>query len=399
MLLWPACSHAQGKPGAGKLYFGGLSVEADLLTELVYDDNFFFTPDETVDTRILRIAPQVEAVYSGAGKEYSAGYRGDYGRIQESSDDNYEDHIFSGAANLDLAHRHKLILDAEYAFKHQGRGEGTTQGFDPDTGEIPGFDPQGTAVNEPDRFNVAALGADYYFGARDSGNRLKFSLDGRTTSYRNHRDRTRYRDHDNLQAGVTFYHRVMPATSLLLEVRGNDIAYDYTYPGTPALDSREARYLAGATWELSGLTSGTVKVGQVRKTFADSARENFSGLDWEAEIAWSPRSYSEFELGAARSEEETYGEGDFIDTTTVSLGWNHGWTDYLQSRVSVAITDESYHGIDRDQETLDLSLSLMYQWRRWLALELGADYSDSDSNVDWLMYDKNMIRLGARLTL
>lgn len=396
---WQSGSVAQNQPESGKWYYGAFSVEPSLRTELVYDDNFFFTPENTVDTRILRVAPSVEGEYVQPGRVYNLRYQGDYGRIQESSADNYEDHLFGAGANIDLAHRHKLILNGEFALKHQGRGEGTTQGFDPETGEIPGFDPDSDTVNEPDLFKVAKLGGDYYFGAWKSGNRLKLSASTRNTTYRNHRSRTRYRDHDNLQAGVTFYHQVLPATSLLLEVRGNDISYDDTFPETASLNSREIRYLVGASWEMTGLTTGTVKVGQVEKNFLDGQRKDFSGFDWEADVSWSPRSYSEFEVSAARSEEETFNDGDFIDTMTYSLGWSHDWTDLLQSRFSVSYRDETYHGIERDQDTVDYSVSLMYQWRRWLALELGADYSDSDSNVDWLMYDKNMIRIGATLTL
>ncbi|GAB3274018.1 outer membrane beta-barrel protein [Parahaliea aestuarii] len=390
---------ATSQDGDGKWYYGPLSVAPALRAELAWDDNLFFTPDDTVSTRILRINPVVDGEYALAGQTYTLGYRGDYGRVQESSDDNYEDHTFSAGMNLDLARRHKLALDADLSLKHQGRGEGMTQGIDPDTGEIPGFDPDGEPVTEPDRFNVSSFGGDYFFGARDSGNRLKLSARARSTEYRNHRDRTRFRDHDNYQAGLTFYHQLMPATSLLLEVRGNELSYAETFAGTASLDSRETRYLIGATWDISGVTRGTVKVGSVEKNFSDAARDDFSGLDWEVDVLWLPRSYSEFQLNASRTEQETFGEGDFIDTMIYTLGWNHGWRENLQSSVSVSYTEQDYIGIDRQQDIIDYRLSLTYQWRRWLAFELGADIADSDSEVDWLMYDKNVIRVGATFSL
>ncbi len=386
---------AAGGAGDGRLYYGPLSVEPSLRAEVAYDDNLFFSPEDTVDSWVTRIAPSLEGVIKLPGEEYLLGYRGDYGQFRQSSDDNYTDHTFDASAKLDLAHRHKLTLEGAYAMKHQGRGEGMTQGFDPETGDIPGFDPGGEPVTEPDRFTVTRVGGDYLFGARDSGNRLKLSANARRNKYSNHRERTRYRDYDSVGAGLTFYHQLFPATSLLLEVRADDIGYVRDYPETASLDSREIRYLAGAEWDITGTTSGTVKFGQVQKNFVDNSREDFSGLDWEVDVSWSPRSYSRFELGAARIEEETYGEGDFIDTMTYSLDWSHGWTELLQSTFGVSYSRESYQGIDRDQDTMDYRLALVYQWRHWLALELGADYSDSDSNVDWLMYDRNVVRLGA----
>ncbi|MFV8818161.1 outer membrane beta-barrel protein [Haliea sp. E17] len=390
---------AAGDASDDRLFYGPLSLEPLLRSEAAYDDNLYYSPENTVDSWVSRVMPSVEGVIKLPDAEYTLGYQGEYGRFLESSDDNYEDHTFDATANLALAHRHRLMLSGSYALKHQGRGEGLTQGFDPETGDFQGFDPDGEPVSSPDKFNVSRVAADYYFGALDSGNRLKFSLSGRQSEYTNHRSRTRYRDHENMGAGLTFYHQVMPATSLLLEVRGNDISYGDTYPDTATLDSREVRYLAGAIWDITGTTSGTVKFGQVQKNFSAESRENFSGLDWEIDLNWEPRSYSQFEFSAGRSEEETYGEGDFIDTMTYSLGWNHGWSDLLQSNISVSYSQETYHGIDRDQDVVDYSLGLSYQWRHWLAFELGADYSDSDSNVDWLVYDQNIIRLGATLSL
>lgn len=383
----------------GGFVYGPVRIMPSLRAEAAYDDNLYFSPDQTVDSWVTRVAPRVDGEIDLSDAKYTLGYAGDYGRYLESRDDDYTDHEFSAGANLDLAHRHLLVLRSSYALQHQSRGSGLTQGFDPETGDIEGFDPDDQPVDSPDRLSVGKLSGSYQFGAHNSGNRLKLAAGLRDTTFRNHRDRTRYRDYDNYQAGATFYHQVLPATSLLLEVRGNEIRYAEDYAGEASLDSSEIRYLAGATWEITGSTSGTVKVGQVQKDFADDSRKDFSGLHWEVGASWSPRSYSQFYLSTSREERESYGEGDFIDTTTYSVTWNHGWTDLLQTDLRLSYMDETYQGVDRDQGTLDYGISVIYQWRRWLALELGADFSNSDSNVDWLVYDRNVVRFGATLAL
>lgn len=383
----------------GGFVYGPVRIMPSLRTEAAYDDNIFFSSDEIVDSWVTRASPSVEATIDLPGENYMLSYEGEVGRYLDSSADNYDDHRFNGGAELELARRHKLDLEGEYSMEHQGRGSGLTQGFDPETGATQGFDPDGETVDEPDLLNVSQISGDYYYGAPGADGRLKLSAGLRSTAFQNHRSRTRYRDYDNRQASATFYHRVLPATALLVEVRGNDIGYSEDFPGSPSLDSKEVRYLVGATWEITGVTSGTVKVGQVQKSFADDSREDFSGFDWEVDLSWAPRSYSQVQLIAAREEQETYGEGDFIDTMRYEVGWNHSWNDLLETRLKLSYQDETYHGVDRDQGTMDYGVSLVYKWRRWLELELGADFTDSDSNIDWLIYDRNVLRVGATLTL
>lgn len=381
------------------LVYGPLTVSPRLRTEVAYDDNIFTSAEGVQGSRVTRVSPTVDARIALPDKRYSLSYEGEVGRYAASSADNYDDHRFSGDAELALARRHKVKLEGDYSLQHQSRGSGLTQGFDPETGISQGFDPDGDSVDEPDRLNVAQMGGEYHYGAPRADGRLKFAAGLRDTAFQNHRSRTRYRDYDLHYGSATYYHRVLPATELLFEVSTAEIDYDVDYPGDPSLNSSEIRYLVGATWDITDITTGTVKLGQVRKDFADDAREDFSGFDWEANVTWSPRSYSQFQLMAAREEEETYGEGDFIDAMRYSLSWSHGWTDVLETRLRASYLDESYHGVERDQHTMDYGVALIYQWRRWLALELGADFSDSDSNIDWLMYDRNVIRVGATLSL
>ncbi|NNC54941.1 MAG: outer membrane beta-barrel protein, partial [Pseudomonadales bacterium] len=283
----------------------------------------------------------------------------------------------------------RLNLFATYDLGHQDRGTGLTENFDP-------LNPP---IAEPDELTTTELVSEYIFGSPGSTGRIELAAGLQNVEYQNRRERTQYRDRNNTVAGATFFYRVLPATSLLFEVRANDISYDVNEPGTASLENKELRYLFGAAWEITDLTTGIIKLGQVEKKFDDPARKDFSGFDWEAELRYSLRSYSHFDLQAARDEEETNGDGNFIDVLSFSLAWTHGWTDSIQTLLQVAHYDATYEGVGRDQEVFEYGVSLNYQWRRWLSVALAADFSELESNIDSFEFTRSNYRISANISL
>ncbi len=134
-------------------------------------------------------------------------------------------------------------------------------------------------------------------------------------------------DVTTFNAAGRFLYRIAPRTRLLTELRYT--TFDYK---TNNLDSSEVRLLVGATWDLAASTSGTVKVGQVRKDFKQSTLSDFSGVNVEAAVRWMPRTYSTVELLATRQPSDSTGAGLFTVDTTVGAVWNHRWQSFLSSR-------------------------------------------------------------------
>ncbi len=194
----------------------------------------------------------------------------------------------------------------------------------------------------------------------------------------------------------------MPNTSLLLDLRATEFEYQHDRILQPSLDSTEYRYLLGATWDVTGKTTGTVKVGYVEKMYADDTRAEFSEPSWEVDIRWSPRSYSHFDFSTARYPSEvTSVTGDLIDNTTYSITWSHEWSDRVVSHITARDVDQKFRGsaTGRLQELTEYGMTLAYEMRRWLTWEFGVDVSSRKSNVDRFNFDGTIIRLGAKLTL
>jgi hypothetical protein len=60
---------------------------------------------------------------------------------------------------------------------------------------------------------------------------------------------------------------------------------------------------------------------------------------------------------------------------------------------------EVFEGTVREQETYNYNIALAHQWRRWLSFELGVDFSDRDSNIDRLEFQRTIYWLSASLSL
>jgi polysaccharide biosynthesis protein VpsM len=383
-------SQSDAETGTGVITSGPFSLEPRLTTEISYDDNIFESDTDEVDSWVARIKPMLITGIKVDGQVYTLAYEGDYGRYAQSSDDDYDDHYFSAEADLNLNLRNYVNLGAAYTLGHEDRGTGITEGINPVRNPL---------FNEPLELDTTEFDAEYAYGATDYTGRIVLAGGYRDLQYQNFRNQTRYQDQEHSRAGATFYYKVLPATSLLFEIRAQQVRYDVTRLGTVSLDSKSIYYLVGATWNITELTSGTIKLGQVERTFDDKAREDFSGFNWEVDISWLPRSYSRIDLVTTRQEREAYGKADFIDEKLYAATWTHGWTDDLETRLEAAYMDESFQGEDRDQQTSDYGIALNYQWRSWLSFELGASLSDRDSNIDTLEYQRTIYRLSANLSL
>ena len=384
-----AVLHAQSDTDPAVITHGPLSFEPLIDVELSYDDNIFRSAADEVDSWVMRLEPTLNTVIDADGQVYTFTYTGDYGFYADSGDDDYNDHDFYAGADLNLNRRNQLNLAASYTMGHEDRGTGITEGMNPNN----------PIVDSPIELDTTELDAEYTLGSTESTNRLVLAGRYQDIQYQNYPDLTRFLSRDGTRAGATYYYRVRPATSLLAEVIVYDVSYDLTRPGTASLDSKSIRYRVGATWDITEQTSGTVKLGQVDRKFDDNAREDFSAFDWDVNIRWSPRSYSHIDLITARPVQEAYGGADFIDTEVYAAYWTHDWSERLGTRLGVTYRKEVFEGSFREQETFNYDMALTHQWRRWLSFELGASFSDRDSDIDRLIFERTVFWLSASFSL
>lgn len=375
---------------AAALNVGAMELYPALAAQTGYDSNIYESHRNVRDSYFSRVAPELSALLPFSAGAIQVLYQADQIRYTENSDDNFTDQLammrFRFSPNL----RNRFSGDYSWNGKHEPRGTGLTEGFDP---AIDNMD------SGPDELTDRRAHFKYEFGAITAPGRLRFAMDALQRDYTNHRERTRYFDRDELGGGITFLWRVLPRTSILLEARARDIDYDTVQPSEASLDSREYNYLTGIEWEASEQTLAGVRLGRKTKNFSSPQREDASEFAWEINAKWTPNSYSIFEANFHRSPAETNGLGDFIDMRSYVLSWQCEWNQRLASKVSVNYDQAFYQSVNEDRDTRALQLQLNYQMRRWISWSISYDMRERSSDLDILSMERNRYVLGVEMTL
>lgn len=366
---------------------GAFSLHPLLGLYAEHDDNIYTTPDNEIESWNYVISPGLLMEVQPSRQKFELEYDGEIGIYEKDTNDNYDDHMFAARAFLDLGIRHKLDIGGRILKGHDARGDGLTREADPESELFP---------PEPDEFTFNEIRGEYRFGANQARGRVDLELGSRDRDFDNNRDRTQFFDRTEDFAGIAFNYRFRPKAFLVLDASTKDLEYTIERPGG-SLAGTEKRYRLGLTWDLTGKSIGRIRFGRVEKEFDDGLRPRFTGTSWEVDIRWLPRSYSYFDLKSSREPQETLGDGDFIDMQSYELAWTHNWSDSWQSQLSVALEDENFVGVEREEELTRLRLDVRYQMRRWLRLVFGVEDRSNSSPVPGLEYDAMMFMLGAEI--
>lgn len=351
------------------------------------DDNIFNQPNQVESSWITQLEPTLQWLAQDRNNTYAFTYLGDYGRYWDSSDDNYDDHTVSADFHLDMNDMHTIDLAGSFGKLHDARGEGSSEGI------------IALSRPEPDEYDASGVNGTWAIGRPSA--RFGVELDAHYTDveYTNNRFNTAFRDRDDTGFAGRFYGQVAPKTRLFAEYAQVDISYDNLPLTGSTLDSKEDRISVGVEWEATARTTGSVKIGRLDKDFDAASRGDQDFTSWEAEIIWSPRTYSHFFLATSSQPRETNGTGNFIESTDWSVAWIHDWSSYLHSVASIGIGEDDYDNNPRSDDRQHYSFSVNYDLERWINVGAGYSYTDRDSNQNLFDYDKSIFSLNAVFSL
>ena len=381
LLLLMADSIAAAEPTADE----EKAFQPSLGIHFAFDSNIYDTNANPTGSWINTLTPALLLSTAPAQQHFSLLYQGEYGYFFEDSADNYADHVLAGLAKFELSSRAELDLAAATEKEHHDRGSFLTEGLDPTSPDFP---------DDPDEYQRKRWGGKFRYGAEGNRGRLRFGFGGSQLDYTNNRDRTRFYDYDTMTGSVglsLFFHE---RTAVVLDAVFTDVRYDATRPGEPSRESDDWRFLLGLTWEATAKTSGSIRLGTQRRRFNDPARAPTSNPSWEVDVRWSPREYSYFDFATSRRNEETFGDGAFIDVSEYKVAWTHQWHQSWESIFSWARINDEFVGSVREQTYNELSLGLRYRQRRLLTWEAGYTRRSRDSTLTSLVYDGDMFRIG-----
>ncbi|MEP5764901.1 MAG: outer membrane beta-barrel protein [Halieaceae bacterium] len=370
---------------------GPFEITPTLGLDAKYDDNIFNSSDDEEDDTIFLIHPNIEAVAKDRNNEYTLELDLVDGTYNDSGDDDYTDWSVAGDAHVEFNSKNMIDVSAGFYSLHEDRGTGFSEGQ------------QALLIDEPDEYEDTVFAGHYTYGGADSKGRLKIGGDYLDKDYTNHEPESDTRDRENNTFDGTFYWKIAPKTDVLGEVSYTDVDYktDFT-DGTPQLDSDETRFLLGVTWEATGKTTGTIKLGVLNKDFDDSARDDFDNeFTWDADVTWRPREQHVFQFGAAQVVQETTGTGDFINTDEFTAAWLWDFNSRADVYASLRYATDDYENSRRDDDLYYAEVGAKYEFRRWLDVRVSYTYDKRDSNnqPDDLDYEKNIFLIGFDLSL
>ncbi len=354
----------------------GVWVAPYINLSLGRDSNLFLLQNnkKASNFRILNPGFVIEA--HSPQSMYKLAYDGKFASYASSKRDNYEDHMVAGTGEFLFSQRSGLRIGLDFFSGHDARGS-TDRGIS----------------IAPDKFDNSGFNALYAYGANGALGRFELEGGAYRKRYTNNRDFTFGSDRNSTSLGGRLFYRVMPKTYLLFELKQDRL--DYTFEQSP-FDSKETRYLVGATWEATAATTGTVKFGRIKKDLRLGRDSTSTG--WDAQIQWMPFTYSKFNFNTSKSFSESTGLGDFILSKRYGVTWNHSWTQRFETTASLSRADDDYQGFSRNDSTNAIGFKVNYKFRRWLTVGGEVSHTNRDSNREF-DYKRNLylLTLGATL--
>ncbi|MDP2226311.1 MAG: outer membrane beta-barrel protein [Moraxellaceae bacterium] len=361
-----------------------------LEVETKHDSNIYAQPSgKEVDSMVVTVSPTFRLMAQDRENNYHVQYAIAAGIYSEDSNDNYVDHKLDVGAHFEPTSRVRFNVGAGYAMLHDDRGTGASEG-------------KGLAaikaMSEPDQYKKTGLHGGVQYGAEDAAGQLYFNLG---MSQKRYDDSTIAvsRDLDNLNASLGLHLRLMPKTKLLLDIERDEGSYESAATAATS-DYEETRLLVGVAWESTAKTSGKVRIGDSKR---DLPGRSLSKFTWDLGVQWAPVERSRFSFNGGQRASEGTLPTIAIETTNYSLAWNHDWSERLESRVSVGLTNEDHERQagtgSRSDDTTVLSANLNYQMRRWLVIGGGVSNRERDSSQPGFAFDRNVISLNALISL
>lgn len=358
----------------------GVVITPLISTGYKYDNNIFSESSNTKSSGIFTVVPSVNLLLEDGVNNYNIDLAINSGTYLSSSDDNYLNTNLGFGVHLEPSSQSRFDITGEANWLSEERGTGLTEGL-------------GDIVDEPLTYSEQKFGAAYEYGALSAPARVEVSVDYYNKGYTNFTDITELRDYDSMKLASTFYYGTGASTDILFEISRDAIDYSKSDTSESNRDSNDYRALAGVKWEATALTSGEVKIGYQEKDFSSANRENFSGLSWDASVTWQPLTYSTIDFVTSRAARDPNVIGDYIDESFYSATWGHDWNSKLSTQLFVSYMNEDYSGgsTTRSDDTTILSMSVNYNFLRWLDVSLFTDFTDKNSTNANILFDKTVV--------
>ena len=361
---------------------GGFVFFPQLGVATKYDDNIFATKTDEIDDTIYLLQPQIalRSNWNNHALNFIAGAEAAY--YNENDSEDYVDSFIGAEMRLDASRDGQLSAAIMYSKLHQGRDS-----------------PDEENGVEPTEYTLLAADAGYAHDFGFLSVEIGAALD--RYDYDNNRladntpiindDRDRDQKEGSLRLGID----VSEAVELF--VRGTYFVASYVDEADEFgrdRDSTGYEAVAGAAFDLTGVTFGEIFAGYRAQDPDDPAFDTIEGPQYGGAISWNPSGLTTVKGEVVRLvEETTEADAPGYFSTTANLTLDHELLRNLILGAGIGYSTRKYDGIDRDDSSRHGRLSAKYMMNRHLYVSLNYNYADLDSNIDNEDYTKNVVML------
>jgi hypothetical protein len=361
---------------------GGLNFAPSVVLSTENNDNIYSEETNEQSSTINRLAPSFSLSGDYGKTTFNTNYQAEMGTYSRNSDEDYLDQIVSGDVSFDLSARHQIDVDASYIDGHDARGS------------VVGAEADNSA--DPDEYNQTEAGLTYIFGSDSAMANVDLYVDTFRKRYDNNEALTSIREYDQNTFGALLSVKASSATQVLFEARQSQLTYQ---DDSVDNDGSIQHLLTGMRWDMSGATTGEVKVGRVVRNFDASDKSSGVHLNWSANLTWQPLTYSTIVASTSQNTAESNGTGNYIASSASNVSWNHEFSNFISAGISANYGEDEYVKNRRNDINSGFGINATYSPLTWMDVDLSASQSLRASNVDGLDKETNLIVLGVTLAL
>lgn len=370
----------------------GIEFQSNVGIDYGYDDNVNFQSEKktNIESDFFNVKPFIQLEGVRGADVYTLQYSGDYRQYQEqekSTSDNYDDHTIRFIGAWKKGVNNDLLFTIENTLGHENRGEGLTDGLTADQFKTYGIDD----VLKTNMFNTEFR---YSIDKQDSIGKLSFAAQYKELRYddRNsddfHVNNFNQYIKDQNWDQKTFTIELFSQASSRTRFRYSIISNLRDYKEDEQKNTNETFFVAGIKTQQTGKTTIDANIAWLYKTFPNqSDSQNFGGLNWDIDVAWSPVRHSTFHLFTDQSVEDPTEVGGYVLNTKYGTRWVHfWWSNRLSSELgfNYEISEDKEQNDGKKTTTTDATAKLIYKFRPSIILELSYQQliNDSDKEFD-----------------
>jgi hypothetical protein len=361
---------------------GGLNFAPLVAISTENNDNIYSEETKEQSSTIYRLAPSFSLSGDYGKTTFYTNYQAEMGIYSLNSDDDYLDQIVSGDVSFELSARHQIDVDAHYIDAHDARGS------------VLGAESVNSA--DPDAYNQTAAGLTYIFGSDTAMANIDVYVDTFQKRYDNNEALTSIREYDKNTFGALLSIKASSVTQVLFEARQSQLTYQ---DDSVDNDGSIQHLLMGMRWDMTGATTGEVKVGRVVRNFDASNKSSGVHLNWSTNLTWQPLTYSTIVASTAQNTSESNGTGNYVSSSISDVSWNHEFSNFITAGLSANYGEDEYMKSPRNDINSGFGINATYSPLMWMDVDLSASQSLRESNITGLDKETNLIRLGVTLAL